>query len=116
MPQFTDQASDQYIDNVTWIAVVGGGLAFFISTCFMNVFDTVGETILYCFASEQRRRRNLDKRRGGLYKSGKTVTGTMTGIWNLFFGSDSEDEDDHVDYAPAKLKEVIKEARDEQGY
>jgi len=117
MTKFTHQDSPQYIDNTNLVAVLAGGLAFFISTCFMNVFDTVGETILYCFASEQRRRKNLDKHRVAYATGGNNyvAVSTMTNVWNFFFGSDSEDEDGHVEYAPRMLQQVIKETRDEQG-
>jgi len=112
MPEFTDPNSDTFIEDSTGVALMTGCQAFFISTCFMNVFDTVGETILYCYASEQRRRMKVDtdKHQYSLEES-YTVRGNVRNVWDFFFGDDSSDEEGLVDFAPQKLKEVINETR-----
>lgn len=103
LPVFSVASSAYYVGNPAGVAAIVGLQAGFISVCFMHVFDTVGDTILYCFASEQRRRSWVDHKAYGSRSELKHRT-----WWAWLFGGDSEsDGDTTINYAPSKLKGMI---------
>jgi len=100
---FNDFQSAYYVSNRVGTCVIVGAQAAFIGICFMHVFDTVGDTILYCFASEQRRHALTHPKANS---DGEEHGGTW---WGWFFGDDEDtsDEDMQPDYAPKKLKALV---------
>lgn len=53
---FTDPTSDHYVPDPVLVTVFAGIICALIAIAFMIVFDTVADTILYCFSQEQKRR------------------------------------------------------------
>lgn len=105
LPVFSDPKSKYFMTYKGGSCVIAGLIAAFVSVSFMLVFDTVGDTILYCFATEQRRQANLLDR----HKYSDRKASLSTYEW-LFGSNDlSEDEDPHVEYAPTALKKLVDE-------
>lgn len=99
---FTNPKSTFYMSSSVGVCFVAGMIGAFIASGFMSVFDTVGDTILYCFASEQRRRSSRVDQKA--YRTQKT----SPSMYSWVFGEEvDDDEPEHVDYAPRKLKELI---------
>jgi len=97
-----------YIEDPKLVAVIAAVLSGLVGVSFMLVFDTVGDTILYCYASEQRRRRKVDTLR---YKDDDGTVGYFS-----CFGRNTSDEDEErrIRYAPQRLRELI-ETQDDSG-
>jgi len=53
---FSDEKSAQYIPDPVSVCVLASVLCFIVAVCFMVVFDTVSDTMLYCFAVEEQRK------------------------------------------------------------
>lgn len=101
---FTEETSPYFVTTPLYVAAAAGLVGGFIATCFMTVLDVVGDTILYCFASGQRRRRQFDANE---YREKKQPE---TGMYGWIFGEESETEtstEDEIAYAPARLKSLI---------
>jgi len=56
METFTRVDSPHYIPDPVAVLIVAGLICFMVSVAFMIIFDTVADTILYCFAIEKERR------------------------------------------------------------
>jgi len=59
---YSDESSNAYLEDPRDVALMGGFISFLISACFVVVFDTVGDTILYCYAAEQLRLKSISQR------------------------------------------------------
>jgi len=105
---FSEYSSPYYVSNRIGVCVVVGAQAVFIALCFMHVFDTVGDTILYCFASETRRRGKVDPKAYG----DKAEHEASWWGWLVGEDEDSSDEDLQVNYAPKKLKALVERHTD----
>lgn len=101
IPTFCDQHSPHYIEEPNIVAFFAAGIGGLVGISFALVFDTVGDTILYCFATEQRRHREVDASK---YKE---ENNTSFFGW-LFYGEDQEEDEERVDYAPQRLRALIK--------
>lgn len=55
---FNDTTDEHYVEAPTLFAVIAGFVAFVIARAFMTVFDTTADSVLYCFAVDQERRKN----------------------------------------------------------
>jgi len=53
---FNNVESSRYIHDPIVVSVVAGCICFLVAVCFMVVFDTVADTILYCYATESMRK------------------------------------------------------------
>lgn len=53
---FTDLESEHYVPDPVFVTVFAGILCAIIAVAFMIVFDTVADSVLYCFAIEKKRR------------------------------------------------------------
>jgi len=60
MPTFNTPSSDHFIQDPVMVVIVTAVIVLPIAYCFMIVFDTVADTILYCYATDM-------KERGGKY-------------------------------------------------
>merc|ERR550525_366494 len=112
VPVFNSRASAHYIEDPKVVSFISGILSGLIGFSFMLVFDTVGDTILYCFATEQRRHSQVDFSR----KWGLTGAAHSGGLFSYLFGSssstnseDSDNEGEKVNYAPPRLRELIEQ-------
>jgi len=105
---FNAMGSPYYIEDPKIVAIVAGVAGGIIGVSFTHVFDTVGDTILYCFATEQRRHSQLDHSKYGSQAQDESV-GYFG--WLLGGGTDNgaQEEDLRVDYAPQKLRALIAE-------
>eukprot|EP00927_Polykrikos_kofoidii_P053095 TRINITY_DN4728_c0_g1_i1.p1 TRINITY_DN4728_c0_g1~~TRINITY_DN4728_c0_g1_i1.p1 ORF type:complete len:664 (+),score=86.66 TRINITY_DN4728_c0_g1_i1:55-2046(+) len=56
VPYFNDPTQDHYVANPVMTTIVAGIISAAIAWAFMIVFDTVSDTVLYCYATEYRRR------------------------------------------------------------
>jgi len=55
--QFNDPASEWFVQDTAPVLVAAGLISFAVGHAFMNVFDMVSDTILYCKCTEEIRRR-----------------------------------------------------------
>jgi len=55
--QFSDPTSEWYVQDTVPVLVAAGLISFAVGHAFMNVFDMVSDTILYCKCTEELRRR-----------------------------------------------------------
>merc|ERR1712154_718163 len=99
VPVFNKQTSPYYVEDPEIIAVVAALMCCLIGVSFTLVFNVVGDTILYCFATEQRRHARLDHRTYGL-QNDETSQGYFSWLlgWTPF--SPGSRRDTRVDYAP----------------
>lgn len=99
---FNDPNSPSHVKSPAAVAIVACVEAAIIGMCFMNVFDIVGDTILYCFASERKRHKNMET-------SSYSAAYEMPCNYNLACWAPRQEveEDTRVDYAPKKLKKLM---------
>mmetsp|Transcript_30857 Transcript_30857/g.88727 ORF Transcript_30857/g.88727 Transcript_30857/m.88727 type:complete len:632 (-) Transcript_30857:206-2101(-) len=88
------------VESPLFVAGFGGILGVFIGDCFMNVFDMVGDTILYCFALEAERRAVVAQAR---------IEHEPEPTWWGYLVGTEDSEDDDLDYAPPKLKVLLQQ-------
>eukprot|EP00747_Dinoflagellata_sp_TGD_P186488 gnl/TRDRNA2_/TRDRNA2_43524_c0_seq1.p2 gnl/TRDRNA2_/TRDRNA2_43524_c0~~gnl/TRDRNA2_/TRDRNA2_43524_c0_seq1.p2 ORF type:complete len:709 (-),score=141.28 gnl/TRDRNA2_/TRDRNA2_43524_c0_seq1:113-2131(-) len=62
VPAFDEISSPQYIEQKEFVAIVSGILSALVAVAFMIVFDTVADTVLYCYATEKRRQKHTGER------------------------------------------------------
>merc|ERR1712187_233248 len=55
---FTDRNSEHYIASPEMVAVAAVAIGFIVSYTFMTVFDSIADTILFCWAVDRDRQRN----------------------------------------------------------
>jgi hypothetical protein len=110
---YTDESSSTYVEDPRDVALMGGFISFLISACFVVVFDTVGDTILYCYAAEQLRLKaigqgELDEEEGPPAAFLEQMARTITCA-----GPRSKDitraEEEQFLYAPPKLQRAIRD-------
>jgi len=102
-PDFYEHTSGHYVGNPRSVTVIGGLLGAIIGASFMNIFDTVGDTILYCFASEQRRRSMINHEK---YGDGADVEDP--GFFGWLMGTEPQPvEEEGMGYAPDGLIALI---------
>lgn len=53
---FSDPTSEQFVESKELVTGVAAAISFLIAWSFMSVFDTVADSVLYCYAIEQKRR------------------------------------------------------------
>eukprot|EP00445_Apocalathium_hangoei_P004825 CAMPEP_0203861470 /NCGR_PEP_ID=MMETSP0359-20131031/13026_1 /ASSEMBLY_ACC=CAM_ASM_000338 /TAXON_ID=268821 /ORGANISM="Scrippsiella Hangoei, Strain SHTV-5" /LENGTH=656 /DNA_ID=CAMNT_0050778705 /DNA_START=101 /DNA_END=2071 /DNA_ORIENTATION=- len=103
VPIFSQSDSPYYIQDHRVIGIAASVLSGIIGVSFTLVFDTVGDTILYCFATEQRRHAQLDhKTYGAKDENRKGYFG-----WLVGYEEEVVEEDRRVDYAPQRLRDLI---------
>jgi len=107
---FNDPNSQFYVSDPKPVGFAAGVMSACIGASFMVVFDTVGDTILYCFATEQRRHKQV----GAQVDHSRYGTKPDPGMFGFFFGGEDEEfEDEKVSYAPPRLRELIAAHHDE---
>merc|ERR1712113_1189267 len=52
VPLFTEQNSEHYVSDPVFVTCAGAVVCILIASAFVVVFDTVSDTMIYCFASE----------------------------------------------------------------
>lgn len=105
-PRFGD-GGPQYVSSMLPVGLTAAILSFIISNTFMLVFDIVGETILFCFATEERR--FLVVRQHNRQLRGPSVTDCLgRGVKSFgpssWFGGEDEFR---TNYAPPALRELL---------
>lgn len=50
--RFNNVESDEYVHDPVLVSAIAGVICLLVSVCFMVVFDTIADTILYCYATE----------------------------------------------------------------
>jgi hypothetical protein len=53
---FSEPSSDHFVEAKEAVTILGGFISLLIAWSFMSVFDTVADTILYCYAIETKRK------------------------------------------------------------
>jgi len=110
---YNDPKSQHYVADWKPVAVAAGIISAVIGANFMVVFDTVGDTILYCYAICERRRGHVDHR--------SFVDKEDGGLFAFAFGGEQEDDKwatEPVNYTPPALQELIDkhQPRGDEGY
>mmetsp|Transcript_1723 Transcript_1723/g.4300 ORF Transcript_1723/g.4300 Transcript_1723/m.4300 type:complete len:640 (-) Transcript_1723:37-1956(-) len=105
-----DQQSPYYVQDPMVVSVISGIASGLIAVSFTLVFDTVGDTILYCFATEQRRHNQVDHAK---YSQANNQSSSYFS-WLLGSGSATQQEEKRVDYAPRKLRDLIASRQKEE--
>mmetsp|Transcript_90829 Transcript_90829/g.261726 ORF Transcript_90829/g.261726 Transcript_90829/m.261726 type:complete len:692 (-) Transcript_90829:103-2178(-) len=89
-------------DALIWIGII---VAFPIGLSYMTLFDTVGDTILYCWAVQERRynyhKEHLRKR------GGNRIRGMLSTVMSSFSADERGEELSKVKYAPPALRELL---------
>merc|ERR1712048_965470 len=117
---FGDTSSEHYVSDPVFIAVVSAGISAIIAWAFMVVFDTVTDTILYCFATDTKdggahqQTRGLQEEKE--YSNGRAVA-QRANARSCFFPScvlpEAEQSDEEqslpkrLEHAPAELRRLL---------
>eukprot|EP00435_Cladocopium_sp_Y103_P010046 s3101_g2.t1 len=123
-PKYTDPLGSHYLTQPESVIMVCGVLGFSASVSFMNVFDVVGDTILYCFALEEQRHKQQMAGKYDPYDEqsifqrcicrSKNSDGFMS--WLLGYEDEKADDFHHghtqkVQYAPRSLLDAMEAAK-----
>lgn len=106
VPLFADAESQHFVSDPNSVAFASAVICGMVGTSFATVFDMVGDTILYCFATEQRRHAQLDHE---AQQSRMMVQDQGYVSWMLGYGAQDSQVDygPSVDYAPQRLRDLI---------
>jgi len=124
VPAFTSNESDYFVEYPKVVALASALFNAVIGLSFMLVFDTVGDTILYCFAMDERRNSSFQGMFSGGYDSETSEEeDDEPGFFGWLFGAGEEVKnrvkqqmlDPRVDYAPRKLRDLIEEHKVKAG-
>lgn len=122
-PKYTDPLGSHYLTQPESVIMVCGVLGFSTSVSFMNVFDVVGDTILYCFALEEQRHRQQNAGKYDPYDEQSIFqrccrTKNSDGFMSWLLGYEDEKADDYhrghtqkVQYAPRSLLDAMEAAK-----
>merc|ERR1711937_114821 len=94
-----------YVEVPHAVALMTAFLSFSIGCSFMLVFDTVGDTILYCFAHELKRKGHIDSISGGKEEKAGLLSCLSSRHSGVDESSDAEEEPGR--YAPRRLQALI---------
>lgn len=117
--RITDEETSFTPEHLRWVVLGAALVSLLVASNFMVVYDTVSDTILYCFAIDQRRHRQqkhlrlmaAEARRAAGQKTQET-----TGLTSWFLGGSSaepqeedevSDDEPAVEYAPVKLRKLL---------
>mmetsp|Transcript_60668 Transcript_60668/g.130245 ORF Transcript_60668/g.130245 Transcript_60668/m.130245 type:complete len:603 (-) Transcript_60668:58-1866(-) len=64
-PKYSDPASEDFVEDPTYLCFAAAVVSFIVSLPVMHVFDTVSETLLYCKAYEAQRAEEEEEERQG---------------------------------------------------
>lgn len=112
---YTDDTSDTYVEDPRDVALMGGIISFLISACFVVVFDTVGDTILYCYAAEQLRLKAMGEREHELEEEEDNEAGAAGGFLRTITCAGPRNKEvikaeaEQFLYAPAKLQRALRD-------
>lgn len=123
-PQYEDPAGDLFLNEPDSVVTVCALLGLSASISFMNVFDVVGDTILYCFALEEQRHKQQMKGKYDPYEEQsifqkctcRSKNGDSFLAWMLGY-DDEKSEDVHhraeqrAQYAPKSLLNALESAK-----
>lgn len=109
---FNEPSSDHYVSDPVFVSGAAAIVCAVVAVAFVVVFDTVADTVLYCFASEKMR--NEDGGSGGSTKHGKSVPKDASNASHA--GSSARrgtlhDAFEETDYAPPQLRRLLAEHR-----
>mmetsp|Transcript_119518 Transcript_119518/g.372372 ORF Transcript_119518/g.372372 Transcript_119518/m.372372 type:complete len:204 (-) Transcript_119518:347-958(-) len=116
MDTYSNEQSLHYIAAPKFVALASMIVSAIIGVNFMLVFDTVGDTILYCFAMDMRRQSLVPQ---AAYGKGDDFDSEDSeedsGFFGWLFGSAHESQDrvrgalglEPVVYAPPKLRKLV---------
>lgn len=121
--KYTDPLDHHFLNEPDSVVFVCAILGLSVSVSFMNVFDVVGDTILYCFALEEQRHKQQMAGKYDPYDE-QTIFQKCTcrskngdGFFSWLMGYDDDKGDDHhhvharVQYAPPSLLEALENAK-----
>ena len=108
-PHFSDPEDDMFLKEPDAVVIAASLLGLAVGISFMNVFDAIGDTILYCLALEEQRYRQLHGAGNPFYNDSSWCTcrdNASGGFFSWMMGYTDEDDEDHhrVQYAPRSLK------------
>jgi len=121
MPTFSDPQSSLYVEEPKWVAVAAAIVSGVIAASFMVVFDTVGDTILYCFATDERRHHERRSSSQAMQSSRSFTSDESSeqeqGFFGWLFGAgesikeqaESLVMEEKVEYAPPRLRQLIED-------
>lgn len=117
---FSNPESLHYVETPKWVALASMMVCAIIGVSFMLVFDTVGDTILYCFAIDSRRQNVLTEAMSGAKQnySDDEASEEDEGFFGWVFGGAEQAKHDiqavgqavfgePVVYAPPRLRQLI---------
>jgi len=112
-PSYKDPKSPDFLQDREGVLFTAAFVGLLAGMSFMNLFDVVGDTMLYCWALEEQRHA---KATGTTYwKNGDEPAVfsacSRKGVMDLFWG-DEEDEEEVEDphrYAPKTLQNILRE-------
>merc|ERR1712217_839809 len=111
LPTFSDTNSDHYVSDPVFIACIAAVISAVIAWAFMVVFDTVSDTILYCYAVNMKEDGAHEATRG--IKEGQEVQ--PSNARSCFFGcgrrppgaEQSDEEGGRIEHAPPELRRLL---------
>mmetsp|Transcript_35489 Transcript_35489/g.101332 ORF Transcript_35489/g.101332 Transcript_35489/m.101332 type:complete len:637 (+) Transcript_35489:38-1948(+) len=113
VPVFSQEDQSLYVQEPKWVSLCAGIVSAVIGLSFMIVFDTVGDTILYCFATEQMFHRHKQMQVAANGQLQPEEEDGSNYFWGMF-GQGAEEVanffmEERVVYAPPRLRKLIKD-------
>mmetsp|Transcript_41227 Transcript_41227/g.76681 ORF Transcript_41227/g.76681 Transcript_41227/m.76681 type:complete len:644 (+) Transcript_41227:44-1975(+) len=112
VPSFSDPRSDLFIWDTGTVFISTGLIGLLIGRSLMLVFDTVFDTIIYCYALQMRREKQAELNKMMLYdRDGDGVPDYLCFLPRPADSSDEEGAAKDAGYAPKRLMEVLNQHR-----